>query len=268
MVSVLKNEPTPLDFARHRRYDPVLAIPRARAGLDADACCGLVSEMTNGFFYPSPGATPNDTISLHKIRETLTESFCGYSDPSHHIRLVGLIFGRPNLPLVSQQLNPNISYWHHHSATHVDFFCVGFSPNTDAFDNDAFEKVVQHFQKETTWRYSGGTDLLLLNARFIPSKKIARLDYSSAITLTLETAIKEGAIDNIAMFFQKIIDHAKTSDGTDPTWGVSDSLGVSLIAKALKKLLLLLLPKGVRDEVRQAFFFAVKDISRARTATP
>jgi hypothetical protein len=218
-------------------------------------------------FYPSPGGGKNDAVTLHQIRQTLSESFGGYADPSRHVRLVGLIFGRPNLDLVRGQLIPNITYWHHQSAMHVDFFCVGFSPNTDAFDADAFDKVVKYFQKETTWTYSGATDLLLINARFIPSKRIARFDYSSAINLTLETAIRDGAIDNIPIFFQRIIDHAKNSDGLDPTWGVSDSLGYSLVGKALKKLLLLFLPKGVRDEVRQAFFFAVKDISRARANT-
>src|SRR5262245_25971569 len=41
--------------------------------------------------------------------------------------LIGLIIGRPAEPLLAEQILPALAYWHHRTATYVDFFCVGFT---------------------------------------------------------------------------------------------------------------------------------------------
>jgi hypothetical protein len=63
------------------------------------------------------------------------------------------------------------------------------------------------------------------------------------------------------MFFEKIFRFAEDQSGEDPTWGLSDYLGLQVAGSALKSLLLLLVPETIRAEVRKALHLYVKDIS-------
>ncbi|WP_144004910.1 hypothetical protein [Solidesulfovibrio fructosivorans] len=102
-----------------------------------------------------------------------------------------------------------------------------------------------------------------MNVRYDQDLDLAVLDFTSAIAVTLEDAIADGAITNVQIFFEKIIKFAKKNEAKDPAWGGSDSLGVNIVGSSLKQLLLSLLPSEIKKGGKKAFHFIVKDIARS-----
>ena len=80
--------------------------------------------------------------------------------------------------------------------------------------------------------------------------------------IPLEEAVAIGAIPSASWLFEKITRFAKSHGATDGTWGFSDARGSQLLGSALKNMVLSLLPKGIGEDVKRAFYFAVKDIRK------
>jgi hypothetical protein len=185
--------------------------------------------------------------------------------PQLTVRMVGLLFARPEIPFVASEIVPSLPYYHLRSGKHINFYCSGFLPdwnpslNPDRYSNRAFEQFRFEIEGRSTWRYSGGADLLLTNARF--DGQIAWLDFSSAISADLIKMKADGAIHSVDSFFEAIFRYAQNQDGSDPTWGFSDQQGKRVAGSAFKSLLISLLPKGLQDDARRAFHFAVSDVS-------
>jgi hypothetical protein len=197
------------------------------------------------------------------------------------VRLVGLLFARPQSRLAVDEIIPHLDYFHHRSANHVDFFCGGYGGYWEGRDEFPDQQVVgrgQHtnwlfsatkfnsFREEiedrTNWRYSGGVDLILTNAVYDPNEEKARLDFSSAIAMNLDRAKSDGAIQSVEKFMEQICQYAEHQSGSDPTWWFSDRIGIGFARSALKGIVLALLPKGIQSDARRAFHLAVQDIGR------
>lgn len=176
--------------------------------------------------------------------------------------LIGLIFGQPQSNLVRDEIIPRIPYWHQRTARNIELFCVGFSSkNNQRFDSATFLSAIGWLERHSRWRYSGETDLILMNAVFSNELQTVILDYSSAVVLTLERALESKAIPSVPALVEDLVAFAEQYEGTDPSWGFSDAQGKRVSMSALKEVLLSLLPKSVRSEARKAFQFVVRDLS-------
>jgi hypothetical protein len=206
----------------------------------------------------------SDRITPGKVRHLLLPKLkAKQASSASPVQLVGLVFTRPELEFFKSHLRPNFKYWNHRSADHVDFFCMGFTLNAPRdFSHVSFLRAVDHFERETQWRYTGENDLILLNAVLDPETKRVTLDYSSAVVLPLDEAVRKKAIKSAPEFFERIIAYASRYRGDDPTWGFSDALVKPLAGSALKRFLLSLLPKFIRTETEHALFFAIRDIGK------
>jgi hypothetical protein len=197
-----------------------------------------------------------------------------------NVLLVGFLFARPTSKLVAEEIVPNLAYFHRRSADHADFFCGGYGmfwPNGMPPDKQVVAKVgkvewlfseemFDHFrddieQEAKNWRYSGGVDLILANARYQPKDTSAAVDFNTAVLIDLDKAKQEEAFANVEHLFEDIIRYAQRQNGTDPAWGFSDRKGSELIGSALKQLVLSTLPKPLRAEARKAFHFFVRDLT-------
>ena len=83
-----------------------------------------------------------------------------------------------------------------------------------------------------------------------------------AIAADLIKMRADGTIDSVDSLFEKICRYAETQDGTDPTWGFSVYAGKGVAKSAFKSMLISLMPKGVQEDTKHAFHFAVSDVSR------
>jgi hypothetical protein len=172
----------------------------------------------------------------------------------------------------------HIDYWHHRSDYYTDFFCPGYEADlpvgTDRtevatvggrkwfFSNCAFVTFLEQLEAQTSWRYSGGCELLVTNARYDAAQDKASLDLSSAIAVDLEGAKQDKAFRDVTGLCEAIFEFAKKlNEATDdPCWEFSDRQGLRIVKGSLKEFLLNYLPKWLKPEARKAFHFATRNL--------
>src|SRR5579863_7422030 len=59
------------------------------------------------------------------------------------VKMIGLLFARPSLPLTQAEVVPNLDYFHYRSGPHIDFFCAGYDGYTGRDEADGFQPVVR-----------------------------------------------------------------------------------------------------------------------------
>jgi len=218
--------------------------------------------------------------SLEEIVGTLAQAF-ERRYPEGGIRLVGLLFAPPESSLGESEITKSLNYFHHRSGDKIDFFCAGYRRHGRAkqfvverevtsdsdpwyFNAIDFETLRKETQKSSSWKYSGEADLILLNATKSKSSQDVALDWSSAICCDLEKMKKDKAIESTRRFFEDIFSFVDEYDGTDPVWDLSDQQGAIKAKSGLKRLILSVLPKPLRELYSEAKHLVVRDISRGQ----
>ena len=218
--------------------------------------------------------------SIEEIVETLAQAF-ERRYPKGGIRLVGLLFAPPESSLGESEITKSLDYFHHRSGDTIDFFCAGYrrygkekqfvverEVTIDSspwyFNVIEFEALRKEIQKSSSWKYSGEADLILLNATKSESGQNVVLDWSSAICCDLEKMKKDKAIVSTRRFFEDIFSFVEEYDGTDPVWDLSDQQGAIKAKSGLKRLILSVLPKPLRELYSEAKHLVVRDISRGQ----
>ncbi|HEX3865407.1 MAG TPA: hypothetical protein VHV78_01600, partial [Gemmatimonadaceae bacterium] len=174
-------------------------------------------------------------------------------------RMLGLLFGQPSTKTFTEQIAPRLEYWHHRSGERFDFLCVGYSHAQGAFNPELFAESVRWLQDRSAWRYSGLTDLVLLNASVERPSRELRLHANQVVAVALESAVDDGAIPSVPGFIESIVTFAEEYHGDDPTWGFSDSEAQRLGASGLKAVLVSCLPKALRKDASAAFHLRVRE---------
>ncbi len=215
--------------------------------------------MSQEYFGVSGGADFNDVI--RRLTKRLVDSY-----PERPLRLVALIFGRPSSSLVKEAFTRDeLNYWNARSGNYVEFFCIGFYPGqyipvgTDGFDADAFDSTVKEFQAETSWRYSGDTDVVFANAYFDPNTRIARLDFETIMILPLRKALDKKVFESVPVFLETVIRAAEEGYSNNPTADLSDSLGRKLAFVSVTEILLGLLPTAIKESIEKLLVCYTRD---------
>ena len=186
-------------------------------------------------------------------------------------RMVGLLFSRPEFKFAKEHILAHWSHYHERSGNSFDFFCVGYRhqvwdsnglPVTHEFSTEAFNEIVAEIESNTNWKPSGENDLLLLDASYDAASNKASLDFSNCIKLNLDELVRGKAIASVPAFFEQIFQFFKCYNGDNPTWKFSNVMLGNSTVNSIKKLILLLAPEKIRDEVEKVANFAVKNISK------
>ena len=209
--------------------------------------------------------------------EQIIESLTWYlRDDKDSVKLVGLIFARPEAPLAKDQIFPSVPYFHY-SSGRTNFYFAGFGQGEEVpvggiaiqdpkggpdwiFSPKAFNDLKKDIQSRTKWRYSGGSDLVLTNVSYSQSTLRAEPDFATAISVNLNDMKRDGAFEDVSMLFEQIFRFSEEANEHDRTWGFSDRMGVGLGKSALKEILISLLPKGLRSKARKAFYYVTEDL--------
>ena len=194
--------------------------------------------------------------------------------------MVGLAFARPNSALAKAEIIPQLEDWHHRSGKHIDFYFAGYTrPHPQItlrgytevsipgarpwlYSAERFNAFRQELEAETTWKYSGGTELLLLNAHFDEAGDRAILDFGSTVCCKLDLMKIDQAVQGVEQFFEAVFRFAESTSDEDPTWGFSDKQGLGIAGSALKRVALSLIPKELEAEYKKAEHFVVRDVGR------
>src|SRR5262245_40301582 len=140
----------------------------------SDSLIEAAKDERGGFMDPAP-------MLLAALPSLLTNTFREkeLSQPDRAVRLTGILFARPTSPLAKAEITPNLDDLHHRSGKHIQFLCAGYRVGGDSqpgdqaevnsnwvFSAERFNAFRAEMEEVTTWRYSGGVDLILINARY------------------------------------------------------------------------------------------------------
>jgi hypothetical protein len=190
------------------------------------------------------------------------------------IRPVPLIFGRATCKVFKEELLPDRKYYDLRSGANIELFYMGYAdPNPEyrvgAFDENDFSEqsfvnAVDDFESKTTWKYSGGTDIILLNSFFTPELTV-RLDFSSVFALQLEEVIHSKLIHSGRAFIEEVMRHSRNCAVEDVIARTSD---VVFLRNARSSFLswVMGLVKLKAEDLGNAYRSCVRDISRRELA--
>ncbi len=117
-------------------------------------------------------------------------------------RIVCLLFVDPfNEDEMGRYITRRFDYLNERSGKYVDFFCPGYNRYNQIrrFDTKDYVEFINQIEELTTWRYYGGTNLLLL--RYVDYD----LQFDSVYDLNFTRMLIDGLIKDYRYFFEEII---------------------------------------------------------------
>src|SRR6266550_4619306 len=101
-------------------------------------------------------------------------------------RLLALLIGHRNSKLVQEELIANLDYWQERTGQRIDVICVGMGTSKSPRGGSSLASGVSWLETMSDWRFSGQTDIILLNARFDRTQRAVALDFSTVVSFCLE----------------------------------------------------------------------------------
>jgi hypothetical protein len=197
-------------------------------------------------------------------------------------RMRGLIFARPDSTVAKNEIVPRLDYYHRRSGDNITFYCAGYQelpPNSNqniiatvdgknwAFSNDAFCRSVAAVEQDTTWQYSGGTEILLVNTHLLTipycNDTLDMVDMSTAVICQLDIMLKDEAIESVEIFLETIFRYAESCDNEDPTWGFSTEIMKRKATGGILAVILSLLPEAITKNMNKVKHFIAWDITKS-----
>lgn len=117
-------------------------------------------------------------------------------------RIVCLLFVDPfNNDEMGRYITHRFDYLNERSGKYVDFFCAGYNRynNSRRFNTKDYVEFIRQLEELTTWRYFGGTNLLLLRYSDYD------LQFDSVYDLNFTRMLIEGLIKDYRYFLEEII---------------------------------------------------------------
>lgn len=96
-------------------------------------------------------------------------------------------------------------YWNNNYAPDMKYINKSGAGNITipwAFSQIKFALFINELEQETSWKYSGRTELIILNST---------IDFSQCITLDISSMVEDKVIPSPAVLFEKLIQYARES---------------------------------------------------------
>jgi hypothetical protein len=94
------------------------------------------------------------------------------------------------------------------------------------------------------------------------------IDFATAIVLRLDKIQELVATPTVSQLFEAIFQYAERQVDANPTWGLSDHLGIRTARSGLWEALLGVLPEALRGSVRAAHHLVAQNIGRQAASAP
>jgi hypothetical protein len=205
------------------------------------------------------------------------------SSASEPLRLIGLLFARPESDFSKTHIVPNLNYFNERSGASVDFFLIGYGAywtgaftdtykevvdlgSSTMFSNGAFVDFTKQIEEKTKWKYSGSADLILLNSRYDTATQRGRLIFTNALAFDLEKAVvKLQVIDSVQGFFEAIFRYAEEQKDDNLLHGLKTQqfkqAGVSLLLAAAESLPVVG-KWSSKEQLQRAFYLLTREVGK------
>lgn len=222
-------------------------------------------------------AAPTAAAAFYQLMLAIAKRVRAQPPPSECSRArfpVALLFVRGDRggegKKLAEQAIASFDYWDKDTGDSLDIVLAGWTQSETGlqFNNDEFLSFRNVIEKSSTWKYSGETDLLLLNFEVNLDETYGWFDYSEVIILPLEEMFRnkhlgslDGFVSELASSARKVSTESRFT-GTSPVWEMSDHAGILRVKKdlwyAIKKFFL----KDYADKLEALENFAVRDVQK------
>jgi hypothetical protein len=178
------------------------------------------------------------------------------------------------------EIIPKFSYLEFRTSDRINFYCAGYGgywndklfPDMEllkpfkykddssipwAFSQTEFARFVDELETKTSWRYSGGTELIILDEN---------ADFSNTIIFDIDRMIKDKVLANSSILFEKLIQTSK-----NPNHSIS-GLSLSAFGKqtgnVIIESLIESLPKALKSLIdiwTRGQHYSLKDLTKKTT---
>lgn len=191
----------------------------------------------------------------------LKSSFLKEDNPINTPRIAGILFAQPD-NFTKEEILSSKDYFNIRSGKAIDLFCIGYTPDQWTFDPKTFNDLRQHFEKTTTWKYSGSVELVLFNTYYDQKEATVKLDFSDALAIDLKKAREEKLITGVGEIFEKIFTIAESISTDNPTREMSLKLIGDTGKKSILNILFNLLPKYIQAEAKKIYLYGTSDYAK------
>jgi len=188
-------------------------------------------------------------------------------------RLLAILFMRKGQEITDKLITPSLNYFNVRSGKNLHFIMPSWilqraGRGTDpasvekwAYSDELFARSCQVIASETRWKYSGGTDLLLITTRRATKNDIV-LEFSGAINIPLHVMINKKLVESPEVLFERLIRFAESYEGPDPLLHLSlQEARVSLFEGVINAILSYI-SKDMKDRLNYAKHFLIQDVSK------
>lgn len=193
------------------------------------------------------------------------------------MKLIAFLFSRNTIDKNKTLISNNLDSFDKRSNNYIDIYCAGFK-ESDEVNNDGvlvgekywtysdtrFDEDRRLLESETSWKFSGEIDLILVSVKRGTSADKVFVDYSQAIVCHLSELIEIKAFNSIEAFFEKLFQYAEYADPSNPIWNLSDKFGLRQCKSTLIKFVLSLLPASFSKDLMLLTKFALTDITKGK----
>lgn len=171
---------------------------------------------------------------------------------------------------LADQVVASFEYWDRDTADTLDIVLAGWMKTAEGlkFSVDEFFEFQRLIAEQSKWRYSGETDLLLINFVFEPHEVAGSFELSDAIELNLEKMLAQnhinsldGFITELAAASRAVMKKGDRDHRSSPSYEISDHVGLRRGTRgfwhATKKLLL----GAYSNQVEMLENFAVRNLA-------
>lgn len=132
-----------------------------------------------------------------QLRERYSEDTCA---------TVGILFLNKNKEFSKEQILGNLDYYHLRSSRYLDFFMPGYDlrDGDNKFDIEEYVQFIEYFESSSKWRYSGETELLLLQFQAETG-----FDFSKCISIWVDKAVANGYVYSFSVLFEQLVQTAR-----------------------------------------------------------
>ena len=198
-------------------------------------------------------------------------------NPSEIRKMIGILFCQPRHGLSKHEIIPGLDFFHLVKGERITCYLPGYgadwpehlhpdreilrvlSGETWLFSDEAFNGLCSELENRSTWRYSGGVELLLLEGSYRNDTGERRLDFSETIQLNLEVMVENGHIASVRAFLEQVLTCCTDKDRQAGATGLSNDMVVQSIRGALAGFLTKLLP-GAFKPVSGTIPFCVRNL--------
>ena len=187
---------------------------------------------------------------------------------------VGILITRPHLALGKEILS-SLNFYHNMTGKRTNFYLPGYGAYWHnaypdeinvakidgvhwSFSDKMFVEFIRELEKNSSWKYLGETELLLIETQN------GELNFDYTLQMYLDNMLRDTVIDSVHSFFQQVFNILEMESELDK---VSNRLGRKKFVEISKKMVLDNVPEYLREPFMQEKYFCVKNIARNKNRT-